>query len=58
MTTVINSVPVLTGDVAERFVGICEYNSQHLASSEYSEDREKWVKEILSKAQEHKSDCQ
>lgn len=49
MASAISSVPVLTGDVAKRFVNICEYNSEHLASSEYDAEREKWVKKILNK---------
>ena len=55
MTLAISSVPVLTGDVAERFVNICEYNSENLSSSEYDEEREKWVKSILMKAKERKN---
>lgn len=56
MALAISSVPVLTGDVAERFVEICEYNSKNLSSSEYDEGREKWVKSILKKAREHKKE--
>ena len=55
MALAISSVPVLTGDVAERFVNICEYNSENLSSSEYDESREKWVKSILKKAKERKT---
>ena len=55
MALAISSVPVLTGDVAERFVNICEYNSENLSSSEYDEEREKWVKSILMKAKERKN---
>ena len=55
MALAISSVPVLTGDVAERFVNICEYNSENLSSSEYDEGREKWVKSILMKARERKN---
>ena len=55
MALAISSVPVLTGDVAKRFVEICEYNSEHLASSEYDEGREKWVKSILNKSRERKN---
>ena len=54
MSLAISSVPVLTGEVAERFVDICEYNSEHLASSEYDEGREKWVKNILNKSRERR----
>lgn len=50
MASAISCVPVLTGDVAKRFVDICEYNSKHLASSEYDAEREKWVKKILNKS--------
>ena len=57
MALAISSVPVLTGKVAERFVDICEYNSEHLACSQYSEEREKWVKKILKKSKEFKSEA-
>jgi len=50
MALAISSVPVLTGDVAKRFVDICEYNSEHLSSSEYDKGREEWVKRILMKS--------
>ena len=55
MSLAISSVPVLTGEVAERFVDICEYNSEHLASSEYDEGRGKWVKNILNKSRERRN---
>lgn len=55
MALVISSVPVLTGDVAERFVDICEYNSEHLASSEFDEERQKWVKNILKKSRDRRN---
>lgn len=50
MASAISSVPALTGDVAKRFVDICEYNSEHLTSSEYDAEREKLVKKILNKS--------
>jgi len=54
MALAISSVPVLTGEVAKRFVDICEYNSEHLASSEYDKGREEWVKRILMKSNKRK----
>jgi len=49
MALPISSVPVLTGEVAERFVDICEKNSKYLSSTEYDIEREIWVKNILQR---------
>lgn len=35
MALAISNVPVLTGDVADRFVKEAEYNAKHLAGSKY-----------------------
>ena len=43
----IGAVPVLTGEAAARFEDICDYNAEHLAASQYSEDRKECVKQIL-----------
>ena len=46
--TPFEGVPVLEGEVAKRFVDICDNNSK-LASSEYDKSRNDWVNNILSK---------
>lgn len=42
-------VPVLTGAAAEMFTETCENNARNLAGSQYSKEREDWVKRILEK---------
>lgn len=42
-------VPILTGEVAERFDKICQSNAEHFSSSEYDKEKEEWVKNILRK---------
>ena len=37
---VFSDIPVLTGEVAERFIEQCEYNAQHLRGSEWRGDFE------------------
>ena len=44
MTIPINTIPVLTGEVAEEFLRKTEYNSKHLAGSEYSVEKEDWCR--------------
>ena len=40
MAIPVTNIPVLTGEVAERFVEQCEYKAQHLAGSQWSQERE------------------
>lgn len=40
MALAISNVPVLTGDVAERFIDRAEYNASHLAGSQYDASAE------------------
>ena len=40
MAIPVTNIPVLTGEVAERFVEQCEYNAKHLAGSQWSQERE------------------
>ncbi|MBQ3839214.1 MAG: hypothetical protein II819_04600 [Fibrobacter sp.] len=37
----------MTDDVAEDFVRQADYNSEHLAGSEYSADKEAWCLRII-----------
>ena len=47
MTLPINTIPVLTGEVAEEFLRQTEYNSKYLAGSEYSAEKEEWCRRIV-----------
>ena len=48
MALAINTVPVLTDDVADNFVRQSDYNAKHLAGSEYSADKEAWCLGIIA----------
>lgn len=41
MAKAISNVPLLTGEVAERFVNEAEYNAKHLAGSKYDAEAHK-----------------
>ena len=47
MTLPINTIPVLTGKVAEDFNRQVEYNSKYLAGSQYSAEKEAWCRRIV-----------
>ena len=47
MALAISTVPVLTDDVANDFVRRSDFNSEHLAGSEYSAEKEVWCLKIL-----------
>ena len=47
MTLPINTIPVLTGEVAEDFNRQVEYNSKYLAGSQYSAEKEAWCLSII-----------
>jgi addiction module HigA family antidote len=47
MTLPIITIPVLTGEVAEEFLRLTEYNSKYLAGSEYSAEKEEWCCRIV-----------
>ena len=50
MAIPVTNIPVLTGEVAERFIEQCEYNSQHLAGSEYRGEFEDIYKDIIARS--------
>ena len=50
MTLPINTIPVLTGEVAEDFNRQVEYNSKYLAGSQYSAEKEAWCLSIIEKS--------
>ena len=47
MTLPHNSIPILTGEVAEEFNRQVEYNSKYLAGSQYSAEKEAWCRRIV-----------
>ena len=44
------AVPVLDGEVAERFIEQCEYNAKHLAGSEYRGEFEDIYKDVIARS--------
>ena len=50
MAIPITNIPVLTGEVAERFIEQCEYNAQHLRGSEYRGEFEDIYKDIIARS--------
>ena len=52
MAISVTNIPVLTGEVAERFIEQCEYNAKHLAGSEWSQEREDRFNRIMERSME------
>lgn len=52
MAIPVTNIPVLTGEVAERFIEQCEYNAKHLAVSEWSQEREDRFNRIMERSME------
>lgn len=52
MAIPVTNIPVLTGEVAERFIELCEYNAKHLAGSEWSQEREDRFNRIMERSLE------
>lgn len=50
MALSISNVPVLTGDVADRFVKEAEYNAKHLAGSKYDAEAQAKCKGIIERS--------
>lgn len=50
MALAISNVPVLTGDVADRFVKEAEYNAKHLAGSKYDADAQAKCMNIVERS--------
>lgn len=49
MAIPVTNIPVLTGEVAEKFIKQCEYNAKYLAGSEWNQDREDDFRAIITK---------
>ena len=52
MAIPVTNIPVMTGEVAERFIEQCEYNAKHLAGSEWSQEREDRFNRIMERSME------
>lgn len=50
MALAISNVPVLTGDVADRFVKEAEYNAKHLAGSKYDAEAQAKAMSIVERS--------
>ena len=50
MAIPVTNIPVLTGEVAERFIEQCEYNAKHLAGSEYRGEFEDIYKDVIARS--------
>jgi len=50
MALPVTNIPVLTGEVAERFIEQCEFNSQHLQGSEWSQEKEDSFNAIMARS--------
>lgn len=50
MAIPVTNIPVLTGEVAERFIEQCDYNAQHLRGSEYRGEFEDIYKDIIARS--------
>ena len=52
MTIPVTNIPVLTGEVAERFIKQCDYNAKHLRGSQWSQEREDRFNRIMARSLE------
>lgn len=50
MALAISNVPVLTGDVADRFVKEAEYNAKNLAGSKYNAEAQARAMSIVERS--------
>ena len=50
MAIPVTNIPVLTGEVAERFIEQCEYNAKHLAGSEYRGEFKDIYKDVIARS--------
>lgn len=50
MAIPVTNIPVLTGEVAERFIEKCEYNAQHLRGSQWNGDFEEVYKDLIARS--------
>ena len=50
MAIPVTNIPVLTGEVAERFIEQCEYNAKHLRGSQWSQENEDTFHTIMERS--------
>ena len=50
MAIPVTNIPVLTGEVAERFIEQCEYNARYLRGSEYRGEVEDIYKDVIARS--------
>lgn len=53
MAIPVTNIPVLTGEVAERFIEQCEYNAKYLSGSEWSQEKEDYFEAIMARSEEY-----
>lgn len=54
MAIPITNIPVLTGEVAKRFINQCEYNAKHLAGSEWNQEEEDMFNKVITQFKNRK----
>ena len=52
MAIPVTNIPVLTGEVAERFIEQCEYNAKYKRGSVWSKEREEKFNKIMERSLE------
>ena len=52
MSIPVTNIPVLTGEVAERFIEQCEYNAKYLRGSEWTQEKEDRFNAIMERSKE------
>ena len=61
MAIPVTNIPVLTGEVAERFIAQCEYNAKYLAGSLWNKDEEDAFRNYQErqrvKAEQRRNEC-
>ena len=50
MSIPVTNIPVLTGEVAERFIEQCEYNAKYLRGSEWKGEFEDIYKDVIERS--------
>ena len=51
MALPITNIPVLTGEVAERFIEQCDYNTKHLRGTQWNGDFEDRYHDLISRSE-------
>jgi hypothetical protein len=51
MAIPVTNIPVLTGEVAERFIEQCDYNAKHLRGSQWNQESEETFHTIMARSE-------